>query len=59
MHQVLGNWAKFSIAFHAKFEADEYPSVGDRYPPGPLEGERASRGASGQLPARPSLHGPG
>jgi hypothetical protein len=28
----------------------EVPSVGDGYPSGPLEGERASRGASGQLP---------
>jgi hypothetical protein len=26
--------------------------VGDRYPPGPLEGEKASRGASGQLPRK-------
>jgi hypothetical protein len=26
--------------------------VGDRYPPGPLEGERSSRGASGQLPCK-------
>jgi hypothetical protein len=27
-------------------------SVGDRYPPGPLEGEKASRGATGQLPRK-------
>jgi hypothetical protein len=26
--------------------------VGDRYPPGPLEGKKASRGASGQLPRK-------
>jgi hypothetical protein len=26
------------------------PRVGDRYPPGPLEGEKDSRGATGQLP---------
>jgi hypothetical protein len=26
--------------------------VGDRYPPGPLEGEKASRGASSQLPRK-------
>jgi hypothetical protein len=26
--------------------------VGDKYPPGPLEGERSSRGASGQLPRK-------
>jgi hypothetical protein len=26
--------------------------VGDKYPPGPLEGERASRGASGQIPRK-------
>jgi hypothetical protein len=26
--------------------------MGDRYPPGPLEGEKASRGASGQLPRK-------
>jgi hypothetical protein len=25
-------------------------NVGDRYPPGPLEGKKASRGALGQLP---------
>jgi hypothetical protein len=28
------------------------PSVGDRYPLGPLEGERALREASGQLPRK-------
>jgi hypothetical protein len=27
-------------------------SVWDRYPPGPLEGERSLRGASGQLPRK-------
>jgi hypothetical protein len=26
--------------------------VGDRYPPGPLKGERVSHGASGQLPRK-------
>jgi hypothetical protein len=26
--------------------------VGDRYPPGPLEGKKASRGALGQLPRK-------
>jgi hypothetical protein len=26
--------------------------VGDKYPPGPLEGERASHGASGQIPRK-------
>jgi hypothetical protein len=26
--------------------------VGDRYPPGPLEGKKVSRGASGQLPRK-------
>jgi hypothetical protein len=26
--------------------------VGDRYPPGPLEGKRTSRGVSGQLPRK-------
>jgi hypothetical protein len=28
------------------------PVVGDRYPPGPLEGKKASRGALGQLPRK-------
>jgi hypothetical protein len=37
------------VLLHVQIEGE---FVGDRYPPGPLEGKKASRGVSGQLPCK-------
>jgi hypothetical protein len=41
-----------TMCFHCKYDSLSIDSCGDRYPPGPLEAEKASRGASVQLPRK-------